>query len=44
MKKLFYILLFAFASSVAITACTDEEVRPIGDAPGGSSETDPIKD
>ncbi|HEY9048405.1 MAG TPA: hypothetical protein VIN08_21005 [Ohtaekwangia sp.] len=28
MKKLFYILLIAFVSSLTITACTEEEVVP----------------
>jgi hypothetical protein len=28
MKKFLYILLFAFTSSMAITACTEENVTP----------------
>lgn len=28
MKKLFYIFLFAFASTLTITACSDEEINP----------------
>ena len=29
MKKLFYIMLLSLASSLAISACTTEEVNPI---------------
>ena len=28
MKKLFYILMITFVSSLAITSCTEEEVKP----------------
>jgi len=28
MKKLFYILLITFVSSLAFTSCTEEEVKP----------------
>jgi hypothetical protein len=28
MKKLFYILLIAFSTSMAITSCTEEEITP----------------
>jgi hypothetical protein len=28
MKKIIYIILFALVSSVAVTACTEEEVTP----------------
>jgi hypothetical protein len=33
MKKTLYILLFAFAASVTITACTEEQVEPTSTEP-----------
>jgi hypothetical protein len=42
MKKLFYILLFAFSSALTFTACSDEEVNPSTelDNGGGGVSTD----
>lgn len=43
MKKLFYIMLLSLASSFAITACADEDVKPV--APlrgGGGGSQDPM--
>lgn len=43
MKKLFYILLLSLASSFAITACTDEDVKPTKPiSGGGGGSTDPM--
>ncbi|NJM25722.1 MAG: hypothetical protein HC859_09765 [Bacteroidia bacterium] len=41
MKKLFYILILAFASGLAITSCTEEEVKPSTDNGGGGGQIDP---
>lgn len=41
MKKIIYILLFAFATSMSFTACTEEEVTPSTELNGGGSEVDP---
>jgi hypothetical protein len=41
MKKLFYVLLVAFAASLTITSCTEEQVEPqttTGTGGGGVSE------
>ena len=38
MKKIIYLLLFAIASSLSITACTEEEVTPTTNGGGGESE------
>ena len=41
MKKLFYVLLVAFAASLTITSCTEEQVEPQTTGPnagGGTSE------
>ncbi|HEY0654088.1 MAG TPA: hypothetical protein VGD65_13210 [Chryseosolibacter sp.] len=42
MKKIFYILLIAFSTSVTITACTEEQVEPQNttypNSGGGTSE------
>jgi hypothetical protein len=40
MKKVIYMLLFAIASSIAFTACTEEEVAPttVMNGGGGSIE------
>ncbi|WP_262898692.1 hypothetical protein [Dawidia soli] len=35
MRKAIYILLFAFVSSMAISACTEEEITPACDDNGG---------
>ncbi|HEX5172220.1 MAG TPA: hypothetical protein VFW11_23755 [Cyclobacteriaceae bacterium] len=42
MKKLFYILLLSLASSIAFTACTDEDVKPAKPISGGGGSTDPM--
>jgi hypothetical protein len=42
MKKIIYIILFALTSSLAITACTEEEVAPSTSENGGGSGHDPI--
>ncbi|NJM25721.1 MAG: hypothetical protein HC859_09760 [Bacteroidia bacterium] len=41
MKKLFYVLMFALASGLAITSCTEEEVKPSTDNGGGGGQIDP---
>lgn len=39
MKKIIYTLLFTLVSSLAITACTEEEVAPVStDTAGGGHE------
>ncbi|WP_267297538.1 hypothetical protein [Parachryseolinea silvisoli] len=35
MRKAIYILLFAFISSITISACTEEEITPACDDNGG---------
>lgn len=40
MKKIIYILLLAFASSMTMTACTEEEIRPEY-SNGGGGISDP---
>jgi hypothetical protein len=42
MKKLFYILMFAFVSALTITACSDEEIKPSSELEngGGHQSTD----
>lgn len=43
MKKLFYILLLSLASSIAFTACTEEDVKPAyKPIYGGGGSTDPM--
>ena len=43
MKKLFYILLITFVSSLAITSCTEEEVKPSASADKtGGTAIEPI--
>ncbi len=39
MKKIIYALLIAFASSMVVTACTEEEVAPSAD--NGGTVPDP---
>ncbi len=41
MKKVFYMILIAFATSMAITACTEEEVAPSTVMNGGGDFKDP---
>lgn len=49
MKQKLYILLFALASSLAVTSCADEDVKPrdgVDDGTGntgGNGQQDPIK-
>jgi hypothetical protein len=43
MKKLLYIVLFAFASSVALSSCTEEEVTPATETnSNGGGGSDPL--
>lgn len=41
MKKIIYILLFAIASSLTMTACTEEEINPTEFSNGGGGISDP---
>jgi len=41
MKKIIYILLFAFTAAISITACTEEEVTPSTELNGGGAGIDP---
>lgn len=41
MKKIIYILLLAFASSMTMTACTEEEIKPSQSTAGGGGISDP---
>mgnify|MGYP005812080007 CR=1 FL=1 len=41
MKKIIYILLVAFTCSMAVSACTEEEVAPSTVMNGGGSGSDP---
>jgi len=41
MKKVIYILLFAFATAMTVTACTEEEVTPSTELNGGGDASDP---
>ena len=41
MKRIIYILLIAFTSSMSFTACTEEEVTPQTDLSGGGHGSDP---
>jgi hypothetical protein len=40
MKKFFYIILFAIATSLTVTSCTEEEVVPSTENGGTSNGTD----
>jgi hypothetical protein len=43
MKKLLYIVLFAFASSIAFSSCTEEEVTPTSETnSNGGGASDPL--
>jgi hypothetical protein len=35
MKKIIYILLFAFVSALTVTSCTEEEVAPSSETSSG---------
>jgi hypothetical protein len=37
MKKIIYILLFAFVSALTVTSCTEEEVAPSSESNGGGN-------
>lgn len=39
MKKLFYLLAFLVASSLALSACTEEEITPTNEVNGGGGES-----
>jgi hypothetical protein len=42
MKKIIYILLFSFVSTITFTACTEEEVTPNTELNGGgAADKDP---
>jgi len=41
MKKVIYILLFAFATAMTVTACTEEEVNPSTELNGGGGQSEP---
>ena len=42
MKKLIYIVLFAFVTGMTVSACTEEEVKPTTELNGGgATEKDP---
>ena len=42
MKKLFYIVLFAFVTAMSVTACTEEEIKPTTELNGGGgNDKDP---
>ncbi|HTF17682.1 MAG TPA: hypothetical protein VK658_06395 [Chryseolinea sp.] len=41
MKKVIYMVLLAFATSLAFTACTEEEVAPSTVMNGGGGGLDP---
>jgi uncharacterized lipoprotein YbaY len=43
MKKLFYIMAIAIASSLALTGCTEDEVKPSKpNNGGGAGSLDPL--
>ena len=41
MKKLIYVVLFAFVAAMSVTACTEEEVKPTIELTGNGNESDP---
>jgi hypothetical protein len=41
MKKIIYIVLFAFTTAMTVTACTEEEVAPSTELNGGGNPSDP---
>ena len=42
MKKLLYIVLFAFVTAMSVTACTEEEIKPTTEVNGGAgNDKDP---
>lgn len=43
MKKLIYVLVIAFVSSMALTSCTEDEVSPVKpNNGGGAGSLDPL--
>ena len=42
MKKLIYIILFAFVTAMSVSACTEEEITPTTELNGGGNPSDPI--
>lgn len=38
MKKLFYVLALAFVTSLTITSCTEEEIKPQTELKNGGGE------
>jgi len=43
MKKIIYILLIAFSTSMVFTGCTEEEVLPAQGDNGGTYPSDPVR-
>ncbi len=42
MKKIIYVLLFAFVTAISVTACTEEEIAPSTELNGGgAADKDP---
>lgn len=41
MKKILYILLVAFASTITFSSCTEEEITPVNVRNGGGGISDP---
>lgn len=41
MKKLIYILILAAVTSVSLSSCTEQEVKPANDGTGGGLGQDP---
>jgi hypothetical protein len=41
MKKLIYIVLFAFVTAMSVTACTEEEISPHTELNGGAGNSEP---
>lgn len=42
MKKIFYILIITVASTMALTSCTEETVKPVKNNLGTGTSQDPI--
>lgn len=43
MKKIIFILLFAFVSASSLVSCTEEQVVPVKGDNGGTMPIDPVK-
>ena len=41
MKKLIYIVLFAFVTAMSVSACTEEEIAPNTELNGGGGPSEP---